>query len=81
VTDDHLTIAEDTADWPAEPPLVTSSWLRAHAKTLDRLQLDGETCIYCAREPRIMVPVGKAGMRRVFACYPACRASHGQDRP
>ena len=66
---------------PAQTPLITTSWLRDHAKDLSRLQIEGELCCYCGGEVRTMVPVGTIGARQLFACYPACSAAHGDDRP
>ena len=63
------------------PPLLTASWLRDHHHRLNRRQLDGEYCVYCGREVRIMVPVGAIGTRQLFACMPACEASQGSNRP
>jgi hypothetical protein len=64
-----------------DPPLLTHAWLSRNAKTLDRFQLEGETCVFCGREPRTMVPVGKAGTRLLFACMPACEAALGPNHP
>jgi hypothetical protein len=63
------------------PPLLTQSWLRDNSAALTRLQLDGELCVYCGSEPRIMVPVGRVGRRLLFACQPACEPARGPDRP
>jgi hypothetical protein len=63
------------------PPLVTSSWLRDHAKQLNGPQLAGETCVYCAERRQTMVPVGYLGVRQLYACLPACDAALGRDRP
>jgi hypothetical protein len=63
------------------PPLLTVSWLRDNHHRLDRLQLEGETCVYCGREVRTMVPVGHMGARQLFACLPACLPALGPERP
>jgi hypothetical protein len=63
------------------PPLITASWLRDNHHRLTRVQLDGSACVYCGREPRIMVPVGHLGARPLYACRPACEPARGPDRP
>jgi hypothetical protein len=68
-------------DLALSPPLLTQTWLRRNAKALDRLQLEGEVCVFCGQKPRTMVPVGKAGTHQLFACIPACAASLGPNHP
>jgi hypothetical protein len=76
-----MPIDPNTGPPTERPPLLTASWLRDNHHRLDRLQLEGETCVYCSLQPRTMVPVGFIGTRQLYACLPACEAAHGPDRP
>jgi hypothetical protein len=74
-------MSSSRSDVALDPPLLTQAWLRRNASALDRLQLEGEACVFCGQEPRTMVPVGKAGTRSLFACMPACDAALGPNHP
>jgi hypothetical protein len=63
------------------PPMITASWLRKYGPGLTGDQVNGWACVFCHEETAALVPVGRAGTRRLVACLPPCAPALGQERP